>query len=138
MSSLGDNIKRYRLMRKMTQDDLANKLNTTKSAISRYELGKREPSLAQIEMIAFALGISSQDLIGVEAFETGEEFFARWNSIVKSADPANQVSISYHADGSRRLTDHRKEKLNHNYDQLDDEGQQQLYKYSEFLVKNTD
>lgn len=39
---IGDKIKTFRLAQGMTQDDLAEKLDTTKQSISRYENGERQ------------------------------------------------------------------------------------------------
>lgn len=36
---VGDNIKRYRSEKSMTQDELAEKLNVTRQAVSNWETG---------------------------------------------------------------------------------------------------
>ena len=48
MDNIGEAIRSARKKAGMTQDELAAKLSTTKSAISKYELGKREPNIEQI------------------------------------------------------------------------------------------
>lgn len=63
MPSLGEEIRAARIKSGMTQEELATCLHTTKSAISKYELGKREPNLVQIRKIAVALGITVADLV---------------------------------------------------------------------------
>lgn len=52
MGTIGENIKRLRIENGMTQEQLAEELNTTKSAISKYELDKRQPRYETIERIA--------------------------------------------------------------------------------------
>ena len=44
MSSLGEKIRKLRMSRKMTQSDLAKKLDVTTSTISFYENNMRLPS----------------------------------------------------------------------------------------------
>ena len=69
MPSIGENIKAARIRKGLTQQDLANALNTTKSAISRYELGKREPRYKLLMEISGILEVSCSDLIGDEKIE---------------------------------------------------------------------
>jgi len=64
--NLGDAIRNARQQCGMTQEELAAKLDTTKSAISKYELGKREPSLEQLRKIAIAIGVTISDLVDHE------------------------------------------------------------------------
>lgn len=72
MSTIGENIRQARIQRGMTQEELAELLDTTKSAISRYELGKREPRAEQLVAIANALGVSVAYLQGYETINTQE------------------------------------------------------------------
>ena len=52
MPTLGQQLKALRVKNGMTQEQLAQKLNTTKAAISRYEKDQRQPRLEQITEIA--------------------------------------------------------------------------------------
>lgn len=52
MGTIGENIKQLRIENNMTQEQLAKELNTTKSAISKYELDKRQPRYETIVKIA--------------------------------------------------------------------------------------
>ncbi len=52
MPTIGENIKRLRIEQNMTQEQLAQALNTTKSAISKYELNKRQPRYETVEQMA--------------------------------------------------------------------------------------
>ena len=63
MNTVGGNIKKARQARGLSQDDLARIINTTKSAISRYESGKREPKYDTIKRIANALSVSVSYLL---------------------------------------------------------------------------
>ena len=59
----GKNLKKIRLERKMSQGDIARALGVHRSYISGLERGVRNPTLANIERIAKALGINIQKLL---------------------------------------------------------------------------
>lgn len=58
MSNVGKNIKRIRVARHMSQDDLAIKLGVTRSAVSGWEVGRNEPSIDMLKQIATTLHVS--------------------------------------------------------------------------------
>lgn len=59
----GSMIKRLREERKMTQSQLAEKLNVSDKAVSKWENAKGYPDISLIEPIAKALGISVMELL---------------------------------------------------------------------------
>lgn len=61
---IGENIKLYREQASLTQEALATKIGISKSAISMYENGNREPDLSTIQQIADALEVNMSTLIG--------------------------------------------------------------------------
>ena len=66
--SVGENIRRYRKLRGMTQAQLAEAIGLTEGAVRHYESGIRAVKLEMIESIAEALGVSVNALkdYGVE------------------------------------------------------------------------
>ena len=50
--TLGENIRRERVIRKMTQAELAEKINTSQMMVSRFEKGKDSPSVWRCYRIA--------------------------------------------------------------------------------------
>ena len=62
----GTNIKAVRLKRGMSQQELADAIGVTKSTISKYEKGQREPKYNVLRAIAAALGVDWTDLIPAE------------------------------------------------------------------------
>jgi len=60
---LGKNIKRIREQKKMSQGDICRKLGLDRAYISNVEGGKGNPTLATIEKIAQALGVTSDELL---------------------------------------------------------------------------
>ena len=61
--TLGKNIKQIRLRRKMSQGDICRTLGFDRAQMSNIEGGKGNPTLATIEKIAQALGVSSDELL---------------------------------------------------------------------------
>lgn len=55
---LGENIRKIRLAKKMTQGDLCNKIGADVAYLSNVESGKKNPTLATIDRLARALGVS--------------------------------------------------------------------------------
>ena len=66
MVDFGVRIKTLRKNGKMTQQDLARKLNLTKSVISAYETGLRMPSYEVLIEIARIFKVSTDYLLGIE------------------------------------------------------------------------
>ncbi|MBC2578380.1 helix-turn-helix transcriptional regulator [Peptostreptococcus russellii] len=64
MYSLGNTIKKLRKEYNMTQTDLANKLNITKSNISKYENNIVDPSLEILKTMSDIFDVSVDYLLG--------------------------------------------------------------------------
>ena len=60
---LGKNIKRIRERKKMSQGDICRALGFDRAQMSNIEAGKGNPTLATIEKIAQALGVTSNELL---------------------------------------------------------------------------
>jgi transcriptional regulator with XRE-family HTH domain len=60
---LGQNIKRIREQKKMTQGDICRALNLDRGYISSIESGKRNPTLSTIKKLADALKVSVDELL---------------------------------------------------------------------------
>ncbi len=60
---LGENIKRIRAEKDMTQGDLCRALDLDRAYISNVENGNKNPTLATIEKIAGALSVSVDELL---------------------------------------------------------------------------
>ena len=64
MADIGDRIKELRLANHMTQDELAKKLDVTRSAIGMYEQGVRRPDFAHMDALADFFNVSLDYLMG--------------------------------------------------------------------------
>jgi len=60
---LGDNLKRIRTEKDISQGDIARALEVDKSFVSNIENGKTNPTLATIAKLAKAIGVSVGELM---------------------------------------------------------------------------
>lgn len=60
---VGKNIKKMREKRKMTQEELANRLNVTRQAVSNWETEKTQPDIETLNQISLILDTSVETLI---------------------------------------------------------------------------
>ena len=63
--NIGDVIKRRRQKTNMTQAELAEKLNVTPQAVSRWEMGVSYPDIAMIPLLSEVLWVSADELLGI-------------------------------------------------------------------------
>ena len=66
MRDIGKNIRLARLHRKLTQDELAQKVHTTRQTISNYETGRSRPDVETLQRLADALGVELTELLDGE------------------------------------------------------------------------
>lgn len=76
--NIGDNIKRVREAKNLTQKEVIMAIDMGAAMYSRIESGKTEPSLTTLEKIAKALGVSLVELI------QSDESLSDVNSVDKS------------------------------------------------------
>ncbi len=60
---LGDNLKKIRTKKNITQTELAKILGVDKSFVSNIENGKTNPTLSTITNLAQTLGVSTNELL---------------------------------------------------------------------------
>ena len=70
LSSIGKNIRKFRLMKKLRQEDLAEKAGLSTNYIGAVERGEKLPSLETFIVIVNALGVSA-DMVLSDVIETG-------------------------------------------------------------------
>ncbi|SET33315.1 helix-turn-helix domain-containing protein [[Clostridium] polysaccharolyticum] len=71
MNEFAIQLKKLRTAQGYTQQQLASLLHISKSAISMYESGVREPELSVIQQIADIFSVDMDTLIGTHLEETG-------------------------------------------------------------------
>ena len=62
-AKLGQNMKRIRAKKKMSQGDISRALEVDRGYISNIENGKKNPTLATLQKLADALGVSVNELL---------------------------------------------------------------------------
>lgn len=60
---LGANVRRYRKLRGMTQEQLAHEVEMERSYVSDLERGTRNPSVRALGRLALALSVEPRDLL---------------------------------------------------------------------------
>ena len=68
--SIGRNIRKYRLMKKIRQEDLAEKADLSVNYVGAIERGEKVPSLETLLVIINSLGVSA-DMILADVIDTG-------------------------------------------------------------------
>lgn len=91
MNTIGENIKKFRLASKLTQEDLAAKIGKTKNVISNWERGDNKPDADTIEGICHIFNITPNQIYG-------------WSDTLKK--PA---TIAAHFDGDSYTNDELEE-----------------------------
>lgn len=64
MATFGERIKELRKVNKMTQDELGTKVGVTKSTVSSWEAGKREPGFEVVDTLCSTLEASIDYILG--------------------------------------------------------------------------
>jgi len=82
---VGEQIKKFRERRNMTQDDLAERLGTTRQSISRYEIGERKAN----QDILFALS----DIFGVAVNDFFPAVKEGISAIYNQLEPPRQKKV---------------------------------------------
>ena len=65
----GDNLRTYREMARMSQQELADAVGTTRNSVSNYEIGRSEPNFESLCRFATVLGVDITDLINEHPFQ---------------------------------------------------------------------
>ncbi len=73
---LGENIRRERVIRNMTQAELAREIDSSQMMVSRFEKGKDSPSVWRCHLIAKAFGTTIEELLTEEPKEASMQYFA--------------------------------------------------------------
>lgn len=81
--NLGENIKRFRKVRKLTQSELSTETGIPRSTIQKYESGSiQNVSITTVELLGEALQVQPNDLVGWHcANPETEELIAKYQSL---------------------------------------------------------
>lgn len=147
MASMGKQIQGIRRKKGLSQEELAQAIGSTKSAISRYESGKRQPRLEQLQRIASALDVPIYELLGL--IDEGDGLFsARLSDDLVKALGLDSLQEDEYAVGTIDPTSgfakalaqslwgaSTKERLESAFERLNEEGQQKAVERVEELTE---
>lgn len=136
--NLGEKIKKYRVEKGLTQQELADIIGVQRAAISKYEKNIVSISINQIEKIASALDITTSQLLYDQEIENALNQSAEILSNFNPNDPSTFTEVSFEDEAKRQemyLKELREDTIN-KYDSLDPFGQKAANKYINFLAKD--
>ena len=64
--TIGANIKRLRVTKNVTQEQLAEAMNVTPAAVSKWERGETYPDITLLQPLAYYFGVTLDDLMGYD------------------------------------------------------------------------
>lgn len=73
MLKLGENLKKFRLQRELTQEQLADILGVSAQAVSRWENGTTYPDITLLPTVANYFEITLDELMGMDSFKSEEQ-----------------------------------------------------------------
>lgn len=76
---IGTAIARYRKERGLTQQELAELLNISYQAVSKWETAQSDPDICLLPAIAAALGVSTDRLLGFSSGEPGSYYDSKYS-----------------------------------------------------------
>ena len=94
--SLGANIKRFRLERGLTQEEVANHLGISFQSISKWERGEAYPDIEMLPVLANYFGVNVDELLGVSEQARKEKYDDinnRWKVNNKNGLHCDNVSL---------------------------------------------
>ena len=64
---IGENIKRLRRKKGITQETLADRMHVSTAAVSKWERNETFPDIAMVIPLASYFGVSTDELLGLDA-----------------------------------------------------------------------
>ena len=122
MATIGENIRRYRKLRGLTQEELAKKIGVSTMSIRRYESGDRLLPEKVLSAIATALNIGVTFLLPPDIYwedEIGEHMEPQ----TKIGRKAKEQGVSVEEYIARFVKESNRGNLLDAYNSLNDEGQ---------------
>lgn len=95
---IGRNIKTLRNRRKMTQGELADKLNVTNKAISSWETDRTEPNMGMIEQMCRVFQCTKTELIDGTVANTPDSMTADFVQKFSKLSAEQQVDVLQYID----------------------------------------
>lgn len=129
MSVFGDNLRKIRKEKGMTQDEFAALLGTSKQVVSRYENGQRSPKVSVVSEYAEKLGVPIVELTGDVGNYLHLTFDAAFGSDTPAAKKLREIGKALSPSEDELVTIFRS---------LNETGQQALLGTARGLAANPD
>lgn len=94
----GERLSLLRKNKKLSQQELANRLNISKSSLAMYETNKREPNFETVDRLATYFEVTTDYLLGRSNYPTLDQSssdFADKHGIFESKDEEREFSMDY-------------------------------------------
>ncbi|MBR3143066.1 MAG: helix-turn-helix transcriptional regulator [Clostridiales bacterium] len=91
--SIGRNIKHYRNVKGLSQEELANLVFVSSTHISYLETGTKFPSLELLLLIANALDVSADDLLAENLIHTSSNVGKELHTVLQNCSPKEKELI---------------------------------------------
>jgi transcriptional regulator with XRE-family HTH domain len=88
-NDIGKKLQQLRKGRKLTQQQLAEKMGVTRATVSNYEVGRRTPHLSELERFAEFFGVGL-DYFGVASTDEVFDLLSRAKAVFESANVSKE------------------------------------------------
>jgi transcriptional regulator with XRE-family HTH domain len=96
MLYLSENLRRYRLQKDLTQEEIANFLNITPQSVSKWERGESYPDISLLPAIANILERSIDELLGMDVIRSEQarlEIHKKASDFQRAGDFSNAEKV---------------------------------------------
>ena len=123
-----DKIRRTRLRKGITQNQIAEKIGISQPTYAQWENGKRKPKLETLKKIADALEVPVSTLYDDYEFVDPGEGLTEDQKAKQKAHDQEQLKVI------KKF--YSRDKLLHNFNAVNEEGQQKIVEYSNDIAEN--
>lgn len=99
---IGENIKQLRKANNITQEQLAEALNITCAAVSKWERGDTYPDITLLQPLAYFFGVTLDELMGYQASKIQkdiDELIARYTELYRTdCETARELIVKAHTE----------------------------------------
>ena len=126
-----DKIRRARLRKGITQNQIAEKIGISQPTYAQWENGKRKPKLETLKKIADALEVPVSTLYDDYEFVDPGEGLTEAQKAKQKAHDQEHLKVIKKTYGAKN-----EDKLLHNFNAVNEEGQQKIVEYSNDIAEN--
>lgn len=94
-TDIGNKLQQLRKGRKLTQQQLAEKMGVTRATISNYEVGRRAPHISELERFAAFYGVGL-DYFGIASKDEIFDLLSRAKSVFESDSVSKEKKDELH------------------------------------------